>query len=132
MNTTNVKEEIAEKLLKIAKDYKNDGNKLKVYRRYKAVRNFVSDRIRLYRYSRDKNIELLREIDRVLTQGYNLLLNGNKIKVLTKLAEEIRNIKGLNTRKLPLKIKDVNHVSWFNDTIKCTRKMFANSHTNMN
>ena len=94
MNTTNVKEEIAEKLLKIAKDYKNDGNKLKVYRCYKAVRNFVSDRIRLYRYSRDKNIELLREVDRVLTQGYNLLLNGNKIKVLTKLAEEIRNIKG--------------------------------------
>ena len=48
----NLIEEIAEKLLKIAEDYKNDGNKLKVYRRYKAVKDIVSKEIRLYRFSK--------------------------------------------------------------------------------
>ena len=85
-------EEIAGKLLKIAEDYKNDGNKLKVYRRYKAVKDIVSKEIRLYRFSKEGNIALLREINKILTEGYNLLLNGNKTRVLTKVADEIRKL----------------------------------------
>ena len=83
MDEKEIKAEIASKLLSLAKDYQENGNSLRLYKQYIALKDEVAQK------AEQTNQAVLKDIVRILMENYNSLFVGRKVKTLKRLARLI-------------------------------------------
>ncbi len=83
MNEKEIRTEIANRLLSLAEDYRENGNSLRLYRQYKALKDEVCQK------AEQTNQTVFKEIARILTENYDSLFTGRKTNTLKQIARLI-------------------------------------------